>query len=197
MTREEFESQPGTWWHGTQSGIIGHQGGSFHVGTRHAAVEALSARIGKQAVPQTQQGQVIRSHPSAELYGGHITAPMVNTPRLSSSRGPGSRWEVAAGIPRGEMADWPRMSRHEPMSDVRANAVESGLRKKGQQMRRGIYYVNASEGSQEDVPVSAIVPHRQGFKTHEDYVIEARAQGKRIPEHVIQQYPKLGQGKLF
>jgi hypothetical protein len=83
------------------------------------------------------------------------------------------------------------------MSDVRANAVESGLRKKGQKMRRGIYYVNASEGSQEDVPVSAIVPHRRGFKTHEDYIIEARAQGKRIPEHVIQQYPKLGQGKLF
>jgi hypothetical protein len=98
---------------------------------------------------------------------------------------------VREGIPRGEMAEWKRHSPHEVMSDVRANAIERAVRTKGQKMRQGIYYVNASEGSHEDLPVSAIVPSRQGFKTHKDYVTEAHARGAQIPEHVLKEYPHL------
>jgi hypothetical protein len=81
------------------------------------------------------------------------------------------------------------------MSDVRANAVQAGLKAKGQKMRRGIFYVNAAEGAykpeDEREHISAIVPHRSGFKTHEDYVTEAHQRGEQIPEHVRKEYPHL------
>lgn len=189
MTRGEFEQQPGTWWHGTQSGVIGHQGQSFHVGSRAAASEALAARIGRQHVPQEHQGEIISSHPTAQIHSGRIVSPMTNRPEISPSRGPGNRWEVREGIPRGEMADWPRRHPQEAMSDVRANAVEGGIRTRGQKMRRGIYYVNAGEGTHSgESPISAIVPNRAGFKTHHDYVSEALAQGKNVPQHVRNVY---------
>lgn len=185
MTSSEFEAHPSVWWHGTQTGDIGHQGGSFHVGSRDAAATALAARIHSQYVPREDVGRVVQGHPTAKLVAGHIVSPMTNTPRLSPRRREGmSKWEVAAGIPRGEMTDWSRYDKSEPMSDVRANAVEAGLRKSGRPMRRGMYYVNASEGAHEDVPISAIVPNRAGFKTHRDYVHEALAQGKNVPQHV-------------
>jgi hypothetical protein len=85
------------------------------------------------------------------------------------------------------------------MSDVRANAVQSGLKAKGQKMRRGIFYVNAAEGTHvHDEPISAIVPNRAGFKTHEDYLVQARSQGKKIPKRAMKGYTQIpGQGKLF
>jgi hypothetical protein len=204
MTRGEFESQPNLWWHGTSTGIIGHQGESFHVGSRHAAVDALSARVAGHGGlgSQAEREERIKQAPGAELYGGHITAPMMNTPRIHPSRGPGSDWHIREGIPRGEMADWPRRSSTEPMSDARANAVQSGLKTKGQKMRRGIFYVNAAEGAHrpkdEREHISAIIPNRAGFKTHEDYLVQARAQGKKIPKRAMKGYTQIpGQGKLF
>ena len=198
MTRGEFESQPGTWFHGTQTGHIGHQESSFHVGSRAAATEALAARIGKQYVHPDNRAAVIQGHPSAQIYGGRITAPMSNKPMIHPSRGPGGSWQVREGIPRGAMEDWKRRSPTEAMSDVKANAVEHGIRTKGQKMRKGIYYVNASEGSHEENPISAIVPNRAGFKTHEDHLVEARAAGKKIPKRAMKGYTQIpGQGRLF
>lgn len=200
MTREEFESQPGTWFHGTPTGIIGHAG-SFHVGTRQAATEAMRGEVGKPRWFTNREGkQAYGSNPS--IIGGRITAPMTNTPHADPSRGPGNRWSYREGIPWGEMTEWPRRSSHEVMSDVRANAVESALKTRGQSMHRGIYYVNAAEGVNDPekdrtLPVSAIIPNRQGFKTHEDYIISARQQGKKIPQRALADHPNLGQGRLF
>lgn len=192
MTPEEFGQQRGTWFHGTPTGIIGHHGGSFHVGSKGAATEALNARV---HFGRGSDNSSFVARP--EVVAGRITSPMTNRPEIHHSRGPGTNWNVREGIPRGEMAEWSRRSPTEAMSDVRANAVEAGLRTKGKPMRRGIYYVNASEGAQEQNPISAIIPNRAGFKTHEDHIIEAMGQGKKVPDHVMKHYPNLGQGKLF
>lgn len=184
MTGAEFEEQPGTWFHGTQHGTIGHEGGSFHVGSRAAATAALASRINMSYVRPEHHAEVIGSHPTAQIHAGRIVSPMTNQPRIHPSRGEGSRWEVREGIPRGELAEWKRRSPAEAMSDVRANAIEHAIRTRGQKMRQGIYYVNASEGAEEHEPISAIVPHRAGFKTHRDYVGEALVQGKNVPQHI-------------
>jgi hypothetical protein len=200
MTREQFEAQPGTWFHGTPTGIIGHAG-SFHVGTKQAATEALRGEVGKPRWFTNREGKAsYGSNPS--VIGGRIVGPMANTPRVDPSRGPGDRWNYREGIPWGHMTEWSRRSPHEVMSDVRANAIESAIKTRGQTMRQGIYYVNAAEGANDPekdptLPVSAVLPNRQHFKTHEDYIIGARAQGKQVPGHVLQQYPHLGQGRLF
>lgn len=223
MTSDEFAKQPGTWFHGSPNGQIGAHGGSFHVGSELAAAEALGPRIAtgkyrtktrigtiqkvKQAAKAMQQSPRMIESPRGGSYyadnpgitAGRIDGPMTNTTKLASSRGPGrGKWEVRQGIPRGALEDWKRHNSTEPLPDIRANAVENGIRKSGRTMRQGMYYVNAAEGAQEDHPISAILPNRKHFKTHEDYLVEARAQGKSIPKRAMKGYSQIpGQGRLF
>lgn len=226
MTRDEFEQQPGTWFHGSTTGQIGHAG-SFHVGTKLAAAEALGARIDRgkfrtktpvgtmrrvqssikasQKDPRfvtTSTGKAYSDNPT--FTGGRIVGPMTNTPKIHSSRGPGNRFEIKEGIPWGAMEDWQRKSPNEAMSDVRANAVERGAKTSGRLLRRGMYYVNAAEGGgrPESTPeheyISAVLPNRQHFKTHEDYLVDAREAGKKIPARAMKGYKEIpGQGRLW
>jgi hypothetical protein len=203
MTRDEFESQPGTFFHGHPTGNFnwehpqGHSG--FHVGTKQAATDAVVSRAGFSGKPVTYSNGMesgptfpgswepvndperpyVKSrkiaHPE-HVRAGRIASPMVNHPGYLGSYGKGTP---------GDMHD---------SGDVLANARATAIRSRGQQMRQGIYYMNASEDAGS---VSAVLPSRQQFKTHEDHIIEARARGQHVPAHVLKEYPHLGQQRLF
>lgn len=60
---------------------------------------------------------------------------------------------------------------------------------------RGIYYENSEE---DPGSISAVLPSRSHFKTHEDYLVEARARGDKIPKRALRGYKEIpGQGRLF
>jgi hypothetical protein len=75
-------------------------------------------------------------------------------------------------------------------NDLAANGT---LRRTG----RGVYYANRYEGGTGG-GVSAVLPHRSHFMTHEDYLARAMAQNKGIPERAFEGYTEIpGQGRLF
>jgi hypothetical protein len=116
------------------------------------------------------------AHPES-LRGGRIASPMVNSPNHMGWYGRGE-W--------GDMTD---------SGDVSANARVSQIKSRGQTMRQGIYYKNASEDAGS---VSAVLPSRESFKTHEDFLVEARAQGRKIPTRALKGYTEIpGQQRLF
>jgi len=203
MTRAEFEEQPGTYFHGHPTGNFnweqppGHSG--FHVGSKQAATDAVVARAGFSGRSTTYSNGMetgptypgrwepvndpdrpyVKSrkiaHPE-HLRGGRIVSPMVNSPSTLGSYGKGTPGDMSHS------------------GDVMANARATAIRTRGQTMRQGIYYMNVSEDAGS---VSAVLPSRQSFKTHEDILIEARARGVRVPERVLKDYPHLGQQRLF
>lgn len=199
MARHEFEAQPGTMFHGHPTGnfnwdIEGRPQG-FHVGTRRAAEEAVTARAAyggysdrtkisapyKPTRTETQEGSMTtlgrwQAH-KEQVRGGRIVSPMVNSPQHLGSYGKGDP---------GDMHD---------SGDSMANGRVHAINTRGQKMRQGIYYMNASE---DEGSVSAVLPTRQSFKTHEDYLVEARAQGHTIPKRALIGYSQIpGQQKLF
>lgn len=205
MTRDEFESQPGTFFHGHPTGNFnwdpdGRQG--FHVGSKQAATDAVVARVGTsgkatiyaggQRSGPTFPGKYVPvndperpyhkseavAHPE-HLRGGRIVSPMVNGRNWLGRYGGHGNGYV------GDMHD---------SGDVRANAKASEIITKGQKMRQGIFYENQAEDAGS---ISAVLPSRQSFKTHEDLIIEARARGLDVPRHVLKEYPRLGQQRLF
>ena len=202
MTQEEFAQQPGTWHHSSPSGEPGSAGGSFHVGTYAAAAAVHDPRVDTYRTNTFGQ-KYFAGNPG--IVSGRIVKPMTNTPYLHPSRNltTDGKWGWSAeGVSKGAMEDWPRRSSDEPMSDVRANAVERGIRNSGRKMRKGIYYINAVEGDYHaphySAAVSAVLPNRSHFKTHEDYLVEAREAGKTIPKRALNGYTEIpGQGKLF
>jgi hypothetical protein len=61
--------------------------------------------------------------------------------------------------------------------------------------RRGYFYENVSEDAGS---VSAVLPNRKSFKTHEDYLVEARAKNKSVPARALKGYNQVpGQEKLL
>lgn len=197
MTREEFESQPGTYFHGHPTGNFNweERGQGFHVGSKQAATDAVVARAaygkypGDVPIPAPFLGHRVAVNDPARPYhrseavahpehvrGGRIVSPMVNWPGSLGSYGKGDH---------GDMVN---------SGDAMANGRVAAINSRGQTMRQGIYYKNASEDAGS---VSAVLPNRQSFKTHEDLIIEARARGARVPSRVLKEYPLLGQQRLF
>lgn len=205
MTKDEFEALPGTFFHGNPSGNFNwHQpssAGGFHVGSHRAAEEAVAARAahGKysdgseialplkgsttlhptgEVLPNGKEMMEVRHEGNpAWLRGGRITSPMVNHPYHLGRYGRGSI---------GDMYD---------SGDVSANAKVREIHSKGQTMRHGIYYKNAAE---DPGSISAVLPGRQFWKTHEDYLVDAREQGKVIPKRATEGYKQIpGQQVLF
>lgn len=206
MARDEFESLPGTWWHGTPSGVVGSAPEvPVHIGTRRAALEALSARAGRPdpddfgkfytGPPSDDElesriergrgsnvtgsvGPIYSADPA--VIGGRIVGPMSNRPTVGS---PGyDRYGNPGGHKPNAYSDWV------------ANGLANRNRTKGTTMRQGIYYSNISE---DEGSISAVLP-RSSFKTHEDYLVEARAAGKRIPPEALKGYTEIpGQQRLF
>lgn len=204
MTRDEFESLPGTFFHGHPTGnfnwdTTGRPQG-FHVGTKQAATEAVVARVGTRGAPTTYSGGersgptfpgTVRpvddpnrpytrseyvAHPE-HLRGGRIDAPMVNHPAYLGSYGKGDDGDMNGS------------------GDVLANGKVAEINSKGRTMRQGIYYKNVAEDTGS---VSAVLPSRQSFKTHEDYIVEARSRGLSIPRRALSGYRHVpGQQRLF
>ena len=192
MSRDEFEAQPGTMFHGNPTGNFNQEGGpqGFHVGSKQAATDAVVARAGfggysdgsripapfrgsRRPVddperPYTKSEAV--AHPE-HLRGGRIDSPMVNAPGNMGSYGKGTH------------------------GDVMANVLVAAINKRGETMRQGIYYKNASEDAGS---TSAVVPSRQSWKTHEDYIVEARARGNKVPKRALKGYSQIpGQQRIF
>jgi hypothetical protein len=133
--------------------------------------------VNDPARPYTKRDAV--AHP-AQLRGGRITSPMVNHPGyLGSYGGHGDGME-------GDMHD---------SGDARANGQVARIKSRGETMRQGIYYVNQAEDAGS---LSAVLPRREDFKTHEDYIVEARAAGKKVPPHALAGYKEIpGQQRLL
>lgn len=199
MSRDEFESQPGMMFHGNPTGNfnVEHRQApyGFHVGSRQAAEEAVNARAGygrysdASPIPAPLRAQkketkgvdgfttVSHKTHSEAVRGGRVVSPMVNAPTALGTYG------------RGALGDM------DNSGDVAANAKAREIHTKGQKMRRGIFYKNASEDAGS---VSAVIPGRASFKTHEDHLVEARAAGKVIPKRAMKGYKEIpGQQRLF
>lgn len=204
MTKDEFESLPGTFFHSDPAGNFnwdteGRQG--FHVGTRRAAEEAVINRVNKDTGDvvygdgsigwspfrpiETSRNIRIgdklvniperKPHPDI-VRGGRIVSPMVNSINNLGVYGRGTPGELDGS------------------GDSRANATVNMIKSRGQTMRKGIYYMNVVE---DPGSVSAVLPNRQSFKTHEDYLVEAMSKGLRIPKTVLSGYDEaIGQQKL-
>jgi hypothetical protein len=54
--------------------------------------------------------------------------------------------------------------------------------------KQGVYYKNQGE---DEGSISAILPNRSHFMTHEDYLVKARAEGKTIPPRALQGYKEI------
>jgi hypothetical protein len=201
MSRGEFEALPGTLFHGHPTGNFNadtsRQG--FHVGTHLAAEEAVVSRAGTSGSLATYAGGVRggptypaiknevktdgwthikrpTAHPE-HIRGGRVASPMVNSPGYMGSYGKGDY---------GDMLN---------SGDAMANGRVAAIKTRGETMRQGIYYKNASEDAGS---VSAVLPNRDSFKTHEDYLVEARAAGKHIPGRALEGYSQIpGQQRIF
>lgn len=198
MTREEFEALPGTYFHGHPSGnfnwdIDGRPQG-FHVGSYEAAEQAVTRKqfygdgtpvlAPLEATKRESEGEMstrrYEAHPD-QIRGGRIVSPMVNSPHYLGSYGSNDN------------ASYLGVMTHS--GDALANGRVRSINTRGQIMRQGMYYRNQIEDAGS---ISAVLPNRQSFKTHEDYLVEARAQGKYIPERALKGYTQIpGQQKLF
>jgi hypothetical protein len=203
MSRSEFEAHPATYFHGNPTGNFNwgeDRPQGFHVGSHKAATEAVVARVGKVSrtttlsdgtkTGPTYPGDYVPvndperpyttsdavAHPQ-HLRGGRIVSDMVNGSTYMGSYGKGDVGDMHAS------------------GDAMANGRVSAIKSRGETMRQGIFYRNMAEDAGS---VSAVLPRREDFKTHEDYLVEARAKGKKIPPKALEGYTEVpGQQRLF
>lgn len=205
LSREQFGSLPGTYWHGTPYGGATDKPGltGVHVGTRHAAREALNARIGHRADGEDWSGSseygktLLAGKESLRRLGRHASgysagerdAPLPDEdhyPRPYSEM-QAARRQTAAGGYAAPITARPTMypvrivgpmsnSPQRPHEDFKANGYMAGQIKRGT-AKRGYFYTNIGEDTGS---ISATVPSHAHLKTHEDYVREA------MPFHVGQ-----------
>ena len=149
------------WWHGTPSGVFPLN--NIHVGSKKAAHEALTAKIGHPVEGEwdgtREYGKtLLAGKKTLEARGIPITGYSVNAPledhyptgkatysdgtQVSSSQKPNMlRFKI-----KGKMTSHP----HTPRTDMAANAI---MKRKG--IKQGIYYVNEGE---DPGSISAVVP---------------------------------------
>lgn len=209
MTREEFAAHPDVFHHATLSGKIGVHGEPIHVGSYDAAHDAITGRlytVGRKSPTATNisggSGENARGHfdslediqkhtalrggiPQEGGYGSDRDSPR----RKAMSKFEGHFPQIHAGTIHGPMWNTPDTL----VSDAKANDREVRMHK-ANIINEGVYYRNDYEDHDS---VSAVLPSREHFKTHEDHIIAARAAGKRVPDRVMKQYPHLGQERLF
>lgn len=207
MTQEEFAQQPGTWFHGTVNGMIDPGGTGFHVGTKYSAKIAMGVHLSRRVDDMNQhvdrQAQWREPHllttqryvkeakktPGFIAPMGHIDPendePYDNNGASVYTSDP----QVIPGRIVRPMANNPKTAKTD--SNVNARAAEGEQQETGE----GEFYRNMAEdrGS-----ISAMLPGRSHFRTHEDYLVEARAKRKKIPKRAMQGYTEIpGQGRLF
>ena len=216
MTQDEFAQQPGTWFHGTVHGMIDPAGTGFHVGDKAAAEEVLRSRLVSSrldhpntyyspderdlrkverdrlnAMPLHELAADVRRDPGYVGAIGHNFKYPAGHEQPMRVRVHTSDPQIVPGRITGPMENTPETA----ADDDKANnaAAEGSI----QETNKGIYYENAHEGGM-NYAVSAVLPIRKHFRTHEDYLVKARALGKKIPERAMQGYTEIpGQGRLF
>jgi len=229
MTPKEFSKQPNIYWHGTVNSMIAPHDDWFHVGTMRAAAQALSdnllSRVDENLDPL--HDRFYSSHPvtlikrARENPGGWIL------PRGSVHNLDDDDYDyIHESIHDKESLNRVREDNYVYVS--RPNLVpgfvvgrtlphiysDEGAHNliHGEELANpkdvepdlpphlsnsvNIRYRNDSE---DPGSVSVAIPKRSNFMTHEDFIIQARAQKKQIPEHVYKAYGGRipGQGRLF
>ena len=209
MTQDEFARQPGTWHHGTVNGMIDPGNTGFHVGSLYAAKMALGSHLRRRV---DDMGQYV----DRKRWDMDPHLPSTLGYRTEARKSPGfiaPTGHVDPDSP--DTGDWDNPEPYVYTSDPkvipgrivrpmanntqtpRGDAEVNERAQEGEQQETGIgeFYKNDAEhvGS-----VSAMLPSRQHFKTHEDYLVEARSKGKKIPKRAMEGYTEIpGQGKLF
>ena len=207
MTQEEFAQQPGTWFHGTVNGMIDPGGTGFHVGTKYSAKIAMGVHLSRrvddmnQHVDRQQEWREphllttqryvkeAKKTPGFIAPMGHIDPENDEPYNNNGASVYTSDPKVIPGRIVRPMANNPKTAKTD--SNVNARAAEGEQQETGE----GEFYRNMAEdrGS-----ISAMLPGRSHFRTHEDYLVEARSKGKKIPKRAMQGYTESpGQGRLF
>jgi len=171
-TRSDSEQKSGTWYHGSPSGELKGSRSGIHLGTKQAAHEALTARIGHPAEGEWDgsrkygetklAGQKTMKTKDISISGHNCEAPEHDylprehpkgLPKYSdgNSVDHDAKPEIAAYKIKGEMSN----SYDKPHSDAKANGLMAGSITRGT-AKRGMYYRNDGEDAGS---VSAVVPH--------------------------------------
>jgi hypothetical protein len=205
MTREEFAKQPGIWYHGTVNGMIDPADTGFHVGTKFAAKLALGGHLQRRVDEEGRS--VATGSPDLSATQGYRTA---------ARRSPGFIAPIGHVDPHEpETGDWDNPEPYVYTSDpqvipgrivgpmanntktAKGDAEVNERAQEGWQQQTGMgeFYRNDAEHAGS---VSAMLPFRSHFKTHEDYLVEARSKGRKIPKRAMEGYTEIpGQGRLF
>ena len=204
MTQSEFSHSDGVQFHGTVNGQIDPAGTGFHVGTYDAAANAMHERLAARTTDDT--------HPDSPKYVdpklAHTFRPGIvehhEHQRLheETRRQPG--YIQTLGHNQGGHAVYA----HDPQvisghltgyvePNVRTDDNANQMAQDSDFTKHGVTIPYQNEVEDAD-STSYVVPHREDFKTHEDYLVEARAAGKSIPKRAMRGYKvPPGQGKLF
>lgn len=191
------KSESGEWWHGSPSGELKGGTTGLHVGTKEAAHQALTARIG---YPVEGSWDGTREYGKTMLAGQKtlrargIFATGYSSQAPEEDHYPTGSAQFSDGTPVlshhkphlfkvaivGPMSNTPQR----PHGDTRANALMAGQVKRGT-AKRGYYYQNEGEDTGS---ISAVVPnggtHLEIKKTEHD-PLEAMLQHENPRERIL------------
>lgn len=170
--KKEYDPHPGTMWHGTPSGDLRGGVSGLHLGTKEAAKQALTARIGhpvegewdgtreygktKLAGKKTlnKRGPYLLSGHNCDApdhdYYAHEHPKGFPTMGKDAKVQPHHKPEIAEYRIKGKMSNHV----HNPHKDFHANGYMTAALKKGN-AKRGYYYKNDGEDAGS---ISAVVP---------------------------------------
>lgn len=165
------------WYHGSPSGELKGSASGIHIGTKKAATEALTARIGH---PVEGEWDGTREYGKTKLSGQNTLKNRGIFPTGHNCHAPNHDYyphEHPKGMPKfsdgskvsethkpsikaysitGKMSNHP----HNGMDDSKANGIMSGMIKRNK-ARKGYYYNNVGEDAGS---VSAVVPSKDHLK---------------------------------
>jgi hypothetical protein len=175
-----FEAKGTLWWHGSPSGDLRGASNGLHLGTKRAAQDAITARIGH---PAEGEWDGTREYEKTKLAGQKTLRSRGVYPTGHNADAPEDDYfahEHPKGLPK--FGDGERMSAsHKPQvkpyhligqmsntattphEDFKANGLMSGQLKKGT-AKRGYYYKNKAE---DEGSVSIVVPNSGHLKSVE------------------------------
>jgi hypothetical protein len=174
---KEYDPHPAPMWHGSPSGNLRGGTSGLHLGTRQAAHEALTARIGHPAEGHwdgTREygktklaGQVTMKKQNIPVTGHNCKAPQHDYlphehPEGLPKHGNGERMDPAnkPAIKKYQIIGKMSNTIHSPHKDFNANGYMKAALKKGN-AKRGHYYANQGEDAGS---ISAVVPNGNHVK---------------------------------
>lgn len=180
-SKNGYDPHPGTMWHGSPSGDLRGGESGLHLGTKKAATEALTSRIGH---PVDGEWDGTREYGKTKLAGKKTLAKRNIVPTGYNADAPDEDHfphEHPKGMPKmgkgvsvspthkPEIHEYKitgRMSNtiRNPHDDFKANSYMKAAIKKGN-AKRGYYYKNVAE---DEGSISAVVPNGNHVKRISD-----------------------------